>query len=923
MALDFDAINAAALAALDALLRDAYPNGRAEGGEYLIGDWRGSPGKSCRINIAKGQGKDFASGEAAGDPIGIWALACHGGDRVAAARDLAGRFGLDGATPAAPAKGARKGAKDRPATCCLPVPDDAPKPPLHPRWGKPVRAWVYRDAAGKRIGGVCRFEPAAGKKEIVPLTCWRDDETGRLSWRWKQWPVPRPLYGLDRLAARPEAPVIMCEGEKDTDAAGWMLPDWVAVCWPGGGQASGKVDWRALDGRKVLYWPDADAQRYPEDHPAGGLIKDWHEQPGYKAALAIQAAIGSRCSLVVISPPMPDPARDGWGADDLLQALRAKHGGDDAAVRTAARAWVAAKFRDAKDRGPLRLPADEALEGPPPAETPPPPIDRLPFTPLGYDDGRYFFYSTSSRQLHNFAARDFKRNELIALAPLAFWEANYPGREGPAWGVITDHLIRMCESRGVYDNSVARGRGAWRDGARVVLHLGNRLRVDGQDMDLSDIDSRFAYQAAPAMDVVMDRAATDAEARAVLRVCLEPRWQHGISGILMAGFAVVAPLGGVLPWRPHVWITGPSQSGKTTVFRDILGGLISPLSRVFEGVVTEAGIRGKLRSDALPVILDEAEGEDSVARARMQAVLNLCRVAASESGGEIVKGRRDGGSVSYKIRSCFAFAAINPAMTQTADESRVTLLALAPPPPTEDAEAVASAAAHYDELRRAIAEAITPETPGRLLLRTLENLESLLANCTTFTLAVARHLGNRRAGDHLGPLLAGAYLLRHTDRITPDAALKFVQGHEWAAHTEASEVTDETKLFERLMQERVRISSDNRGTLDLTIAELVDAAIYDNGQVTAETARDELFRCGLRPAPPGSCAAGGQVAGIIVANRHRWLADRLRETQWATTWRRALASIPGAVANVAARFGSGRASPPMKGVWVPLPENDE
>ena len=46
--------------------------------------------------------------------------------------------------------------------------------------------------------------------------------------------MPRPLYGLERLAARPEVRVIITEGEKAADAAGALLPGWVAVTSPGG-----------------------------------------------------------------------------------------------------------------------------------------------------------------------------------------------------------------------------------------------------------------------------------------------------------------------------------------------------------------------------------------------------------------------------------------------------------------------------------------------------------------------------------------------------------------------------------------------------------------------------------------------------------------------------------------------------------------
>src|SRR5712691_3253502 len=97
----------------------------------------------------------------------------------------------------------------------MPVPDDTtPGPPQHKRRGKPAGYWTYRDADGKLLGYMLRFNEPDGGKEFLPATYCQAVTTGAHEWRWKAWPAPRPLYGLDRLAQRPAAPVVVCEGEK-------------------------------------------------------------------------------------------------------------------------------------------------------------------------------------------------------------------------------------------------------------------------------------------------------------------------------------------------------------------------------------------------------------------------------------------------------------------------------------------------------------------------------------------------------------------------------------------------------------------------------------------------------------------------------------------------------------------------------------
>jgi putative DNA primase/helicase len=132
----------------------------------------------------------------------------------------------------------------------IPAPEDAPaRPPAHPTLGRPSMRWEYRDGANWLSGYVCRFDGVSasspstsmesssgiedGGKEIRSLVFAEHKRRGR-QWRWQGFPKPRPLYGLDRLAARPEAPVVICEGEKAADAAGKLLLDYVAVTSPGG-----------------------------------------------------------------------------------------------------------------------------------------------------------------------------------------------------------------------------------------------------------------------------------------------------------------------------------------------------------------------------------------------------------------------------------------------------------------------------------------------------------------------------------------------------------------------------------------------------------------------------------------------------------------------------------------------------------------
>jgi hypothetical protein len=84
------------------------------------------------------------------------------------------------------------------------------------------------------------------------------------------------------IAANPDAPVIVIEGEKSVDAAARIFPKSAAVTSPGGSQAAAKADWAPLAGRRVLIWPDADP-------------------PGEKYALNVVTILqGLRCEVSII-----------------------------------------------------------------------------------------------------------------------------------------------------------------------------------------------------------------------------------------------------------------------------------------------------------------------------------------------------------------------------------------------------------------------------------------------------------------------------------------------------------------------------------------------------------------------------------------------------------------------------------------------
>lgn len=202
---------------------------------------------------------------------------------------------------------ARPATEKRPERITSKPPTDTPTPNMRTReLGDPSRIWPYRDSDGGILGYVARYETEGGKQ----IRCWTWGARGAQapSWGCGHWNKPRPLYGLDKLAARPAAPVLVVEGEKAADAAQALLPAYAVVTWPGGSQSWSKADLEPLRARQCLLWPDNDE---------AGI------ECMQKLAAILADPRGLACQVKVIDPNrMPDgfDAADWTGTTDELIA---------------------------------------------------------------------------------------------------------------------------------------------------------------------------------------------------------------------------------------------------------------------------------------------------------------------------------------------------------------------------------------------------------------------------------------------------------------------------------------------------------------------------------------------------------------------------------------------------------------------------
>ena len=193
---------------------------------------------------------------------------------------------------------------------------------------KPDGLWRYATAQDETAFYAARWNEADGKKTFRPIS-WSE----RAGWQFEAWPDHRPLFNLPDLVSKPNAPVVICEGEKAAEAAAAIFPNSIATTSSGGAGAAAKTDWTPLAGRSILIWPDHDAAGEKYAREVAAIL----------AALDCSVAIIDAKALAAIDPAggAREP-RDKWDAADAMAEWP-----DLAALRK-----TAAGLRKAFDPGP-------------------------------------------------------------------------------------------------------------------------------------------------------------------------------------------------------------------------------------------------------------------------------------------------------------------------------------------------------------------------------------------------------------------------------------------------------------------------------------------------------------------------------------------------------------------------------------------
>ena len=498
------------------------------------------------------------------------------------------------------------------------------------------------------------------------------------------------------------------------------------------------------------------------------------------------------------------------------------------------------------------------------------------FLPLGYDESVYFYYQVKSKDIVRVTS--FAKHQLFELAPQEYWAERYKNEKGVDWTSATDALVQLGRAVGPFDSNRIRGTGVWLDEGRIVINTGHSLIMDGREIGLSRAKSWYIYvQTRNRIPPMADPLKCG---KALIDCCLALSWVDPKSGYLLAGWLAIARIAGALEIRPHIWLTGGSGTGKSTVMNNLIApALGSTKGKIhLHGSSTEAGIRQTIKSSSLPVIFDEFETTGDLSKARVQNLVELLRVSWSASQGKIVKGSANGNAVEFELAFPALVSSVRVNLDNDADRSRFSVLELKP---------------HGNDIVRwkaveKMMASIDQDYGDALFARGTRLVNVIRTSQKILGTALAGRV-SQRYGQQVGTLLAGFWSLEHDGPISESAAMALISELDLKYEIEDSKLTDEQECLHHLLTWKLSFRKSNGDLLETTIERILGSQTY-----ITEFELEGLKNFGIML----------KQKMLWVSSSHAELEKIFCKTRWANQWSRSLIRLDGAKRTTMSSGGS-------------------
>lgn len=138
---------------------------------------------------------------------------------------------------------------------------------------------------------------------------------------------------------------------------------------------------------------------------------------------------------------------------------------------------------------------------------------------------------------------------------------------------------------------------------------------------------------------------------------------------VITGLVIASWLQSIWPWRPQVFVTGNSNTGKTILLQEVVAEGIFGKLGMFVEKPTEAAISQRMRHHSKVIFVDEFEKDT-----HRQKILELFRTTSR--GGVKIRGTADHRGAEFRLKHIPWLSAVESGLTREADKNRYIILDL-------------------------------------------------------------------------------------------------------------------------------------------------------------------------------------------------------------------------------------------------------
>lgn len=502
--------------------------------------------------------------------------------------------------------------------------------------------------------------------------------------------------------------------------------------------------------------------------------------------------------------------------------------------------------------------------------------DDLSFIFLGGENNMLFFFNKRTKEIHEIDPSSITIGKLICLAPLKYWDSNFPSgknNNGPCdLREASDFLVSKSFEVGKYVKNKVRGTGVWKEENGIVVNSLNKIWTDGKETNYGQIGKRiYISEDTPFLNCT--DVAGQEEIKKLYHLITRLSWKNPISADFLFSWLTLAPMAGLLEWRPHIWVCGGRGSGKSEVKREIILPMLNIETDGGDNLgSTEAGIRQSRQVSAAPLVYDEAEVTDERTKYLLDSLIRTIALASDSSNSKIRKGSSGGKASSFNVNfsACLFSVGVN-SLEHPQYRSRFSILELVE---TKD-NGYTGVGGTQEQLRELLKDGYC----DRFFSSSLERLPVFHKNFEIFY-KILKNKVSARFAQQVGTLLAGSYTMQFLPDGNEKEIEKFISEKNFQEETLDNSAKNEQDCLDFLFSKKIVETGQS-----YTIGELVE---YVQNEVLEMSDREKkeklLMQHGIKFIKNDNV--------IAISNTSAELKNIFRGTPWASGWSRTLARLP-------------------------------